>query len=120
MNRERAESHLRLLAEAEMRVQLAPDPPPWAGGPGSGRVKVHVVGQALTAARHSSARRWGSVLADFDLAVSVRRMQPGTADHRHARRVGGRLAAFSPGHPAPPPHPPGPPPAIQAQWARMK
>ena len=33
MSGERAETFLRLLAEAELRDQLAPDPPPWAGGP---------------------------------------------------------------------------------------
>jgi hypothetical protein len=80
MNREGAETFLRLLAEAQMRDQLAPDPPPWAGGPGAGRVKVHVVGQALTAVRALDRETVEDVLADFDLAVSLRRLHgPGPA-----------------------------------------
>ena len=74
MNREGAETFLRLLAEAELRDQLAPDPTPWAGGPGSGRVKVYVVGQALTAVGALDHETVGDVLADFDVAVSVRRL----------------------------------------------
>ena len=120
MNRERAETILRLLAEAELRDQLAPDPPPWAGGPGAGRVKVNVVGQALTAVRALDRETVRDVLADFDLAVSVRRMHPARPTIATRAASAARLGAqLSPGHPAPPPHPPGPPPAIQAQWARM-
>ena len=74
MNREGAETFLRLLAEAEMRDQLAPNPPPWAGGPGAGRVKVNVVGQALTAVRALDRETVAAILADFDLAVSLRRL----------------------------------------------
>ena len=120
MNRERAETILRLLAEAELRDQLAPDPPPWAGGPGSGRVKVHVVGQALTAVGALDRETVRDVLADFDLAVSVRRLHQARPTITARAASAARLAApLSPGRPAPPPHPPGPPPAIQAQWARM-
>jgi hypothetical protein len=72
MNGERAEIILRLLAEAELRGQLAPDPPPWAGGPGAGRVKVHVVGQALSAVGALDRETVEDVLADFDLAVGLR------------------------------------------------
>ena len=74
MNREGAETFLRLLAEAEMRDQLVPDPPLWAGAPGSGRVKVNVVGQALIAVRALDEQTVRDVLADFDLAVSLRRL----------------------------------------------
>jgi len=120
MNRDRAETILRLLAEAELRDQLAPDPPPWAGGPGSGRVKVHVVGQALTAVGALDRETVRDVLADFDLAVSVRRLHQARPTITALAASAARLAApLSPGRPAPPPHPPGPPPAIQAQWARM-
>ena len=74
MNREGGETFLRLLAEAEMRDQLAPSPPPWAGRPGAGRVKVMLVGQALTAVRALDTDTVENILADFDLAVSVRRL----------------------------------------------
>ena len=74
MNREGGETFLRLLAEAEMRDQLAPSPPPWTGAPGAGRVKVKLVGQALTAVRALDTDTVEDILADFDLAVSVRRL----------------------------------------------
>jgi hypothetical protein len=74
MNREGAETFLRLLAEAQLRDQLAPDPPPWAGGPGAGRLKVQVAAQALTAVRAVDRATVEDVLADFDLAVSLRRL----------------------------------------------
>jgi hypothetical protein len=74
MNRECAETFLRLLAEATMRDQLAPDPPPWADGPGAGRVKVSAVGQALIAVRALDYQTVADVLADFDLAMNVRRL----------------------------------------------
>jgi hypothetical protein len=74
MNGERGETFLRLLAEAEMRDQLAPDPPPWAGGPRAGRVKVRAVGQALSAVGALDRETADSVLAEFDLAVSLRRL----------------------------------------------
>ena len=57
-----------------MRDQLAPSPPPWTGSPGAGRVKVKLVGQALTAVRALDTDTVENVLADFDLAVSVRRL----------------------------------------------
>ena len=123
MKREGAETFLRLLAEAEMRDQLAPGPPPWAGGPGSGRVKVYVVGQALTAVGALDHETVADVLADFDVAVSVRRLHgprlPSTMRTASAARLTGQ---FQPGRPGPPslhPGPPGTPPAILAQWARM-
>ena len=78
MNREGAETFLRLLAEAEMRDQLTPAPPPWTGVPGAGRVKVRVVGDALTAVRALDRETVEDILADFDLAVGLRRLH-----HKH-------------------------------------
>ena len=117
MNREGAETFLRLLAEAEMRGQLAPVPPPWAGGPGAGRVKVKVVGQALTAVGAIGSDTVEDILADFDLAVSVRRLHdragqgPAGAGAAGARTAGAmrvasaaRLAAqLQSGRSGPPP-----------------
>jgi hypothetical protein len=115
MNREGGETFLRLLAEAEMRDQLAPDPPPWAGGPGAGRVKVHVVGQALIAVGALESETVEEVLADFDLAVSLRRLHgpdPGRAVRmrvprtlQYGRRAGGAGSA-SPAAAPPPDHDP--------------
>jgi len=120
MNGERAETILRLLAEAELRNQLAPDPPPWAGGPGAGRVKVYVVGQALSAVGALDRETVEDVLADFDLAVGLRRLHRARpAITRRAASAARLTAQLSPGRPAPPPNPPGPPPAIQAQWATV-
>ena len=115
MNREGAETFLRLLAEAEMRDQLAPAPPPWAGGPGTGRVKVNVVGHALIAVRALDRETVEAILADFDLAVSLRRLHdkqspgpartgpPGALPTRTMRAASAaRLAAQLPfGRPAP-------------------
>jgi len=75
MNRESAETFLRLLAEAELRDQLAPGPPPWAAGPGARRAKVMAVGQALTAVGALEVGTVEDILADFDLAVSVRQLR---------------------------------------------
>jgi hypothetical protein len=74
MNRERAETFLRLLAEAKMRDQLATDPPSGRDGPGAGRAKVSAVGQALAAVGVLDHETVADVLADFDLAVNVRRL----------------------------------------------
>ena len=74
MNRVGAETFLRLVAEAEMRGQLAPAPPPWASGPGAGRAKVMAVGLALTAVGALEGGTVESILADLDLAVSMRQI----------------------------------------------
>ena len=74
MNGERGETFLRLLAEAELRRHLAPDPPPWTGEPGAGRVKVSVAGQALSAVGALDRETVQAVLAEFDLAVNLRRL----------------------------------------------
>jgi hypothetical protein len=111
MNREGAETFLRLLAEAEMRDQLAPGPPPWAGGPGAGRVKVYVVGQALTAVGALDRETVEDVLADFDLAVSLRRLhrQDPAGTGLHGAHPAAQLQFGSP----------GPPSALPARWAGM-
>jgi hypothetical protein len=108
MNREGAETFLRLLAETEMRDQLATDPPPWAGGPGASRVKVSVVGQALTAVRALDGETVEDVLADFDLAVSLRRLhgpgpRPAQTGPRGAQPAMARHGTGSPGPAAAPP-----------------
>ena len=74
MNREGAETFLRLAAEAELRGQLAPAAPPWAGSVGAGRIKVMVVGRALTAVGALDGGTVESILADLDLAVGVRQI----------------------------------------------
>jgi hypothetical protein len=108
MNREAAETFLRLLAEAQLRDQLAPDPPPWAGGPGAGRIKVQAAGQALTAVGALDREAVEEVLADFDLAVSLRRRdgprpRPGPIGPRTAQLVRDMGPAGSPGQAAAPP-----------------
>ena len=82
MNREGAETFMRLVAEAELRGLLASgQPPPWPGDPGQGRSKVMVVGQALTAVGALETGTVQDILADFDLAVSLRQLHasPGPA-----------------------------------------
>jgi hypothetical protein len=108
MNREGAETFLRLLAEAQLRDQLAPDPPPWAGGPGAGRIKVQVAGQALTAVRALDRETVEEVVADFDLAVSLRRLhgpgpRPASIQPRGLRAIRAMSGAGSPGQAAAPP-----------------
>jgi hypothetical protein len=113
MNGERAETILRLLAEAELRDQLAPDPPPWAGGPGAGRVKVYVVGQALSAVGALDRETVEDVLADFDLAVGLRRLHgPGQGPTGRSPSRTMRTASAAPvarqlqyGRPGPSPQP---------------
>jgi hypothetical protein len=113
MNGEGAETFLRLLAEAKLRDQLAPDPPPWAAGPGAGRAKLSAVGQALIAVSALDQQTVADVLADFDLAVNVRRLHGARPTRTMRAASAARLAAqFQPGRP-------GPPPAILTQWARM-
>ena len=92
MNREGAETFLRLLAEAELRGPMAPArPQPWAGAGGRG-ARLTAVGQALTAVRALDAETVEDILADFDLAVSVRQLAdrprsgpPGTVGPRPGR-----------------------------------
>jgi hypothetical protein len=80
MNRERAETYLRVLAEAELRGPLAPAQfPSWPGGP-RGTARMAAVTQALTVVAALDAATAADILADFDLAVAVRQdpAQPGS------------------------------------------
>ncbi len=72
MNREGAESYLRVLAEAEMRGPMLPAPlPSWPGGP-RGTARMAAVAEALTAVSALDAATAADIMADFDLAVAVR------------------------------------------------
>ena len=70
MNREGAETYLRLLAEAAVRAH-ARGPAP-AEGRGGGRDAVIVAGQALIAVGAIDMVTVEEIMADFHLAVSVR------------------------------------------------
>ena len=70
MDREGAETYLRLLAEAAMRGSLAPAVEP--GPPGASRMMV--VGHALTAVGALDPVVTEEILTDFRLAVSVRHL----------------------------------------------
>jgi hypothetical protein len=70
MDREGAETYLRLLAEAAMRGSLTP-----AAGPGPGASRMMVVGQALTAVGALDPVVAEEILADFRLAVTVRQLR---------------------------------------------
>jgi hypothetical protein len=72
MNREGAETFLRLLTEAELRRRMVPArPQPWAG-PGGSTARLTAVSQALTAVCALDQETVEDILADFDLAVNVR------------------------------------------------
>jgi hypothetical protein len=98
MNREGAETYLRLLAEAELRGPMVPARrQPWAG-PGGSTARLTAVAQALTAVRALDFETVEDILADFDLAVSVR--QPADRHRSGSGAVGprpGRLLFPSPG-----------------------
>jgi len=88
MNREGAETYLRLLAEAELRGPMVPARrQPWSGQGGS-TARLTAVAQALTAVRALDPEIVEDILADFDLAVSVRQ--------RPDRPMSGRLGAAGP------------------------
>jgi hypothetical protein len=70
MDREGAETYLRLLAEAVMRGSLAPAAEP--GPPGTSRMTV--VGHALTAVGALDPVIAEEILTEFRLAVSVRQL----------------------------------------------
>jgi len=75
MNREGAETYLRLLAEAVMRRSLTPAPgSPWAAGPGSLPAMI-AAGKALTAVGALDLVTVEEILTDFNLAVSVRQLR---------------------------------------------
>src|ERR1700683_2512855 len=74
MNREGAETYLRLLGEAELREPLAPEVrQPWSGARSGGMAKMMAVATALTAVGAIDVETAEEILADFDLAVNVRR-----------------------------------------------
>src|ERR1017187_4294594 len=75
MNREGAEIYLRLLAESEMRGSMAPARQRPSPGMGGSTAQRRVVSQALTAVHALEEETAEDILADFDLAVSVRQRQ---------------------------------------------
>ncbi len=80
MNREGAETYLRLLAEAKMRGALTHVADrPWRSPPDPGRMGIMLVAEALTAVGALATETVDDILADFDLAVSVRQLhhEPG-------------------------------------------
>src|SRR5207237_2216980 len=70
MNREGAETYLRLLAEAAMRGSLAPA----AAARAPNASTIMVVGHALTAVEALDPVTAEEILADFRLAVTVRHL----------------------------------------------
>jgi hypothetical protein len=127
MNRERAETYLRLLAEAEIRDPSAPLwPMPWSSGSAAGNTcrKLQLVAQALTVLDALEAGTAEAVLADFDLAVSARHLRRGRSRGQPAGGVSGpairavtrqalqRAQAVSGAVPPPAPWP-GPPPGAR-------
>ena len=87
MDREGAETYLRLLGEAQLREMLPPAPDAPAQGPGRGRARMTVVSQALTAVGALDTGAAADILAEFDLAMAVREL----------RRQGGQGAGMPPG-----------------------
>src|SRR5213592_3804289 len=79
MDRESAETYLRLLAEAAMRGSLAPAPgAPWGSGTSS-EATVVTVGRALAAVGAIDVATVEEILTEFDLAVRVRQLGRGHA-----------------------------------------
>lgn len=75
MNREGAETYLRLLAEAALRRALAAGQEqglPGAGDPGGHRARLRLAGQALVAAGALGLGPLEEILVDFNLAIAVR------------------------------------------------
>ncbi len=87
MNREGAETHLRLLAEAVLRRSLESAAGSlWAVGPGSLTAMI-VTGKALTAVGALDVVTVEQILAGFNLAVNVRQFRD-----REAQSTGGAAA----------------------------
>jgi hypothetical protein len=75
MNREGAETNLRLLAEATMRRSLeAARDQPGSADPGGHRAGLLTVGQALAAVGAVDLVTLEEILVDFNLAMSVRQL----------------------------------------------
>ena len=85
MDREGAETYLRLLAEAALRGSLAPAADP--GSPGASRMMV--VEHALTAVGALDPVIAEEILTDFRLAVSVRQL------HREPGQVAGQAVTVA-------------------------
>jgi hypothetical protein len=80
MNREGAETYLRLLAEAAMRHAPAAGAEHGLAGPadpGGHRTRLKLVGQALAAVGALDFGTLEDILADFNLAMAVRTSDPG-------------------------------------------
>lgn len=74
MDRESAETYLRLLAEAALRGSLTPAPgAPWGSGTGS-EASMVTVGRALAAVGAVDVATMEEILTEFDLAVRVRQL----------------------------------------------
>jgi hypothetical protein len=80
MDRESAETYLRLLAEAAMRGSLAPAPgAPWGSGTDREATMI-TVGRALAAVGAIDVATVEKILTDFDLAARVRQLGRGHAE----------------------------------------
>jgi len=78
---DRAETHLRLVAEAELRRAREQD----ASVPVGGRVVR--IAEALTAVGAIDAATAAGIQADFELALSVRPSAPGPAVRRRQQGI---------------------------------
>jgi hypothetical protein len=76
MNREGAETYLRLLGESELREPLVPAvPQAWSGGPAGSIARMIAVAQALIAVGALDTETARDILGNFELAAGVRRAQ---------------------------------------------
>jgi hypothetical protein len=101
MDREGAETHLRLLAEATMRRSLeAAREKPGPSDPGGHRAKLMAVGQTLVAVGALDAVTLETLLVDFNLAMNVRQLSasqepgPGGTGVSEAARVARLVGQF--------------------------
>ena len=76
MDPERAQTHLRLLAEVELRRASAPDGDIAAPVAGRSSARLARVAQALIAVGVLDATIAEAIMADFDLAIVVRQPRP--------------------------------------------
>jgi hypothetical protein len=95
MNREGAETYLRLLGESELRGPLVPEVrQSWSGGPGGGTARMVAVALALTAVGVLDTETAEGILGDFDLAVGVRQAQVAQGSQGTRPGPAGRAAAI--------------------------
>jgi hypothetical protein len=91
MNRGRAETHLRQLAEAELRRAAAP------GARGRGHAsRLPLVAQALVAAGAVDVGTADQIRAELDLALAARYQAAGATPQQLARLTGVRPPGPSP------------------------